>query len=544
MSITRRQFAKSISLIMASSLFTGPFPSQAAISRGKEPIVETQYGKVRGIRQENGVYSFRGIPYAASTAGANRFMAPQKRDPWAGVRDCLHWGPTAPQGASRANPAGGMGRDFARFFGTGSESPTVQSEDCLVLNISTPGLDNRKRPVMVWFHGGGFNIGGSSGQRSDGTHVALHQDVVTVSLNHRLGVLGYCHLGGYDSDFAHSGNAGQLDLIAALEWVRDNIEHFGGDPDMVLIYGESGGGGKVSTLMAMPAARDLYHRSICQSGTANRVPDADEASEYAGQLFHTLDLSTQDPRKLQQVPVEQLIAIASQMEMNNPAGMRRGFVPTANTVDLPRNPIEAIAEGSSPQPFIIGCTKHEASLFLTAAGTDVTHVTEQELNSQLQSMFQDKAEEVLEGYRNNHPDLAPGDLLVRIASDRTRMGSIDLAEAHIRGGGMGTYMYLFTWESPVLPYLKSAHGIDGTFFFDNTESIEITRDNPEALTLAKSMSTAWAHFARHGEPAAPGLPAWPRYSPEKRATMIFSASPAIENDPLGADRKLRQTLGV
>jgi len=544
MTITRRNFAKSASLITAGSLFASPLIARASAANGKAPIVDTVYGKVRGVRQEDGIYTFKGIPYAASTAGANRFMAPQKRDPWAGVRDCIDWGPIAPQGASQANPSGGMGHDFARFFGVGSEIAVSQSEDCLVLNVFTPALDNRKRPVMVWIHGGGFSIGGSTGQRSDGSNVALHQDVVTVSLNHRLGVLGYCHLHGYDGDFVHSGNVGQLDLIAALEWVRDNIEHFGGDPDTVLVYGESGGGGKVSTLMAMPGASGLYHRSICQSGTANRLPSADQATEYAGLLLKELDLATDDIRKLQQVPVERLIATASKMELSGAPGMRMGFVPTANTVDLPRNPIEAVADGSSPVPFMIGCTKHEASLFLSASGTDPATVTEERLQHQLRGMFHDKADDLLEGYRANHPEHTPGDLLVRIMTDRTRMASIELAEAHIQAGGAPTYMYLFTWESPVLPHLKSAHGIDGTFYFDNTESVEITSDNPEALSLAKSVSTAWANFAKYGEPSAPGLPDWPQYSLENRETMVLSASPAIENDPLGADRKLREELGV
>lgn len=523
MTISRRNFNKGASLIVAGGLLASPLTTLASSAADKEPIVETRYGKVRGLRQDNGLYTFKGIPYAASTAGKNRFMAPQQREPWSGIRDCIEWGPIAPQGASRANPSGGMGHDFARFFGVGSEIDVTQSEDCLVLNIFTPALDKRKRPVMVWIHGGGFSIGGSTGQRSDGSNVALHQDVVTVSLNHRLGVMGYCHLGEYDGDFAHSGNVGQLDLIAALHWVRDNIEQFGGDPEMVMIYGESGGGGKVSTLMAMPAASGLYQRSICQSGTANRLPSADAASEYAGALLKELNIPTSDIRKLQEVPVEQLVAAASRMELATSGGMRQGFVPTANTVDLPVNPVEAVASGSSQVPFMIGCTKHEATLFLGASGTNPADVTEEALKAQLNGMFRDQADALLEGYKANHPDHTPGDLLVRIMTDRTRMGSIELAEAHIKGGGAATYMYLFTWESPVLPHLKSAHGIDGTFYFDNTESIEISSGNPEALTLAKGVSTAWANFARYGKPSGPGLPEWPEYTLENRETMILSA---------------------
>ena len=226
MKLTRREFTSASSIVLASSVAAPWVLAQAA----REPVVTTTYGKVRGTFND-GVYAFKGIPYAASTAGANRFMPPAKPAPWSGVRDCLQWGPMAPQGASSANPSAGMGRDFATFFGTVPDAPTEQSEDCLVLNVFTPGLDDKKRPVMVWMHGGGFAIGTGSGARANGTNLARRQDVVAISLHHRLGVLGYCHLGEFDPDFEHSGNVGQLDLIAALEWVRDNVAAFGGDPN-------------------------------------------------------------------------------------------------------------------------------------------------------------------------------------------------------------------------------------------------------------------------------------------------------------------------
>jgi para-nitrobenzyl esterase len=537
MKLTRREFTAGTGLVLSAVL------TPACADSGKEPVVETSYGKIRGAVHD-GVYSFKGVPYGASTAGANRYMPPRPPQPWKGVKDCLEWGPMAPQPKSTSlNPSSGMGKDFATFFGTQPDAPSAQSEDCLCLNVFTPGLDDAKRAVMVWIHGGGFGIGAGGGARANGTHLAQRQDVVAISLHHRLGALGYCHLGEFDPAFEHSGNVGQLDLIAALQWIRDNVAAFGGDPNRIMIHGESGGGGKIGTLLGMPKASGLFQRAILQSGTANRLPARSRAAELAGELLAALQIPTNQVRRIQDIPADAIIAAASKLETPG-AGPRRGFVPTVGTVDLPQNPLDAVANGSARIPIMLGCTKHEMALMLAGAGTDPRTVTAEQLQGRVKAMMGDRSQALLDGYRTNHPDYTPGDLLVRILSDGMRMGAIELAEAHVKAGGAPTYMYLFTWESPALPYLKAAHGIDGTFYFDNTESVGIAQGNPDAVALAKRASTAWANFAKEGKPSASGLPAWPQYTLDKRETMILSTQPHIESDPMKEDRLLRAKLGA
>jgi para-nitrobenzyl esterase len=484
-----------------------------------EPIVETAAGKVAG-REDDGVRAFKGIPYAAPPVGEQRFRPPARAAAWAGVRPALEYGPSCPQLAGR--PDGW------------AQEPSL-SEDCLYLNVWTPTPAGAARPVMVWMHGGGYSLGSGSWPVYDGAALARRGDVVVVTLNHRLGIFGYLHLAEIAGDeFATSGNAGMLDLVAALEWVRDNIAAFGGDPANVTIFGESGGGAKVSTLHAMPSARGLFHRAIIQSGPGLRVRSAAQATQSAKTAVGELGIDARDHGALAALTAEQLL------DVQRKRGRRSmfEFSPVRDGIAVTGNPADLLADGSAPDvPVLIGCNRDEATLFLAAdpAINDPASLEGDGLKTRL-AVLGEQADAVIGAYRAARPEASARDVLLAIESDRMmRIPSIELAERKIAGRAAApVFMYLFRWATGPL---GSAHGFEIPFVFDNARP-PIMKPSESRTQLAGRMSDAWIAFARAGDPSHAGLPAWPPYSTDERSTMIFDRGDChIEQDPGGDERR-------
>lgn len=528
--IGRREFIGASALLAGMALFDRSAFSQPSTGA----TVETTAGKVRGTAR-GGVHSFKGIPYGASTAGTNRFMPPQKPEPWTGVRDAVAFGHQSPQNmrftevlAPQANPAEGF------------------DEDCLVLNVWTPGPnDGRKRPVMFWIHGGGFAQESGSWPWIDGEALARRGDVVVVTINHRLNVFGYLHLGDIGGEkYAVSGNAGMLDLVAGLEWVRDNITGFGGDPGNVLIFGESGGGAKTCTLLAMPAAKGLFHRAAIQSGAWLRGTPREDANETARTVLQELGISASNIDEIQRVPVQKLLAVKTGALGPLPprrGALRLGFSPVVDGRILPSHPFDPVASPISAEiPLLVGCTQYESTLFYVA-DESVFSLDEATMRKRVAEMIDEPmASRAIDTYRKAHPEATPSDLFLLLTSDRlARMDAIRLAERKHAQGRAPVYMYLFTWESPALGgKLRSPHTVEIPFVFDNTEIPSVMTQGPTAKALAAKTSEAWIAFARSGDPNHAGLPRWPEYTSTARATMVLDNDCRVVNDPGSEARKL------
>lgn len=507
-----------------------------------ELMVETTSGQLRGSAIHDGVCVFKGIPYGQTTAGGGRFRPPGPPPQWSGVRDALTYGPACPQpfGAVPGPPAdeadGSRRRMFEVYGMPLREEP--QSEDCLVLNVWTPAVRaDVLRPVMVRIHGGAFVMGSGSWAWHDGTNLARRGDVVVVTLNHRLGVLGYLDLSELaGGEYADSANAGMLDLVAALRWVRDNITAFGGDPGNVTIFGESGGGYKITALLAMPTAQGLFHRAIIESGPGLHVKTPTEATASAAELLAELRLETNQLERLAEMPVDDLMR--AELALAERAGMAslRTWTPVVNATHLPQQPADSLADGSAADvPLLIGTNQDEATMFLLMGGLGPSvPVGDEILSAALNLTIPEHAEEVLAAYRDAQPHATALELLVAIQSDQMmRVPSIRLVEHRARGSyATPAFMYLLTWPSPAMDgFVRATHGLEVPLTMDNVAAAPMTANYPESRAVAAQMSEAWIHFARHGDPHHQGLPAWSPYRLPARMTMMFDRAPMVVGDP-------------
>ena len=502
----------------AAALIIGTARGLSAQSK-PGPVVETTAGKIRGLVIDK-VNAFKGIRYGASTAGANRFMPAAKPAAWTGVKDVFEWGEEAPQGPHTEIPE------------VASTIPKLTvGEDCMALNVWTNSLSGR-RPVMVWLHGGGFASGNGCYTMYDGANLARKHDVVTVTINHRLNVFGYMYLADIGGEtFAQSSNLGQMDIIAALRWVRDNISKFGGNPNNVTIFGQSGGAGKVSTLMAMPAAKGLFHRAIIQSGAALRGTPKDVATKNAQAFMAKVGAKTVE--QLQAMPMAQLIAATG-----------GGFSPVLDGRTLIEGPFDPTAPALSADiPVLIGSTEYEVTFFPNTRYDPLDDAALRNAFKQALRTDDANADRVIAAYRKGRPGLTNLDYSLILASDNFRAGVMTEAERK-SAQKAPVYAYYFTWPSPVSGgKLKSFHTLEIPFAMANVDEAKgMTGEGKDRYPLQDRMSAAWTAFARSGNPNHKGLPNWPAFEMTRRATMILDKDCKVVEDPHGEERKLVASL--
>jgi para-nitrobenzyl esterase len=502
-------------------------------------IVETASGRVRGT-VEGGVRTFKGVPYAAPPLGALRWKPPQKVTPWPGVREAASYGNMSIQ----AENVFGLPADLLKLFTLGGRQKI--SEDCLYLNIWTSGLEGRKRPVLFWCHGGAFVTGSGSSPWTDGANLCRLDDVVVVSINHRLGALGYLHLEDVAGEaFAGAGTAGMRDIVAALEWVRDNIAAFGGDAGNVTIFGESGGGAKVCVLMALPSAKGLFHKAVIQSGPAVQMADREDGTKTTRQVLAELGLDAASAGKLRELPALTILkaqnAVQATVSRASFSNRRRlGFNPVIDGTFFPSGPFAPGAPSVSAHvPLMIGTNKDEMALFLGHLDW-VRKATFDSLVEAMMPYVGARAADVIATYRKAQPGMAADEIGLAIVGDLgVRSLSLAIAERKLAQRAADVFVYLFAWETPVLGgRLRSCHTLEIPFVFNNLAEAALTGDDPTRLALGERMALSWIAFAKTSRPGHAGLPDWPVYSTATRPTMIFDTECRVENDPCGAERQV------
>ncbi len=536
--INHRAFIFLAASLTATALLSGcgskgPLPD----SESGAIIVDTSNGPVRGRAEDGDIYVFKGLRYGAPPVGNLRFKPPVRPKPWAEPADAFEYGNRAVQQAAPAkNPVNtpGMG------------------EDCLFLNVWTPGLDDKKRPVMVWLHGGGYSSGSGGDPFCEGKNLARKGDVVVVTVNHRLNVFGFLQLGdAWGPDYASSGQAGMLDIVLGLEWVRNNIARFGGNPGNVTIFGESGGGRKVAMLMAMPPAAEFFHKAIIQSGSGLDAPSKDEAVVLGRALLKQLGIAEGDTEALAGADTRAVFEAqqaaaqdSSSPDLSSPGQLTvpaRGFVPCLDGIALPRKPFIPDAPTMSADiPLLIGSNKDEMSIFRTS-DPKFGQYTDEEFMQHVRKVLPDRAEALIPALRSAFPDYSPSDLVVAVESMKGYWAATVMqAERKAAQGAAPVYVYLLAWETRAdNGRLRAHHALDVPLVFKNVEMMRgMVGPGPEPQRMAEIMSSAWVAFARTGNPNTEGLPNWPAYEPGHRSTMVFDIESRVQTKPYEEIRRI------